>query len=127
MKMNKRIQFTPRGHSDLGIASYASVMSTLRPSGGGFSARIVCTLLGAFLFLLAATPARSATVTYDFNNGTLQGWHNRVWDPALNAGAGAWSDLAPNATDPYPVVLQPPSGRSEERRVGKECRSRWSP
>src|SRR2546430_14545827 len=22
---------------------------------------------------------------------------------------------------------QPPSGRSEERRVGEECRSRWSP
>src|SRR5258706_1809061 len=22
---------------------------------------------------------------------------------------------------------QPPGGRSEERRVGKECRSRWSP
>ena len=25
------------------------------------------------------------------------------------------------------TVLLGPSGRSEERRVGKECRSRWSP
>ena len=24
-------------------------------------------------------------------------------------------------------ALHPPVGRSEERRVGKECRSRWSP
>src|SRR5688572_32565226 len=30
--------------------------------------------------------------------------------------------------DPHPVPLSPdPGGRSEERRVGKECRSRWSP
>ena len=29
---------------------------------------------------------------------------------------------------PEPPVLPPvPSSRSEERRVGKECRSRWSP
>ena len=26
---------------------------------------------------------------------------------------------------PYTIVMPPP--RSEERRVGKECRSRWSP
>src|ERR1041385_9010036 len=27
----------------------------------------------------------------------------------------------------YPMFRQQPIGRSEERRVGKECRSRWSP
>src|SRR2546422_9568845 len=27
----------------------------------------------------------------------------------------------------YHDILYPPTGRSEERRVGKECRSRWSP
>ena len=26
-----------------------------------------------------------------------------------------------------PTILLSPFGRSEERRVGKECRSRWSP
>src|SRR2546422_2905385 len=25
------------------------------------------------------------------------------------------------------VIIEPIQGRSEERRVGKECRSRWSP
>src|SRR3989475_4154427 len=29
--------------------------------------------------------------------------------------------------DPLVVGLPPQLGRSEERRVGKECRSRWSP
>ena len=28
--------------------------------------------------------------------------------------------------DPF-LSLKAPVGRSEERRVGKECRSRWSP
>ena len=99
MKMNQRIQSPSRDPSAQRIASPASVMTTPKPSRGGFSARIIGTLLGAFALLLAAVPARSATLTYDFNNATLQGWHNRVWDPALNAGAGAWFDLVPNTTD----------------------------
>src|SRR5207245_3677752 len=37
-------------------------------------------------------------------------------DPMLVNGAGA--------TFPYPIYSK---WRSEERRVGKECRSRWSP
>ena len=48
------------------------------------------------------------TRTYAFHDGTLQGWHNRVWD----ATATAWIDLAPNAvTMPANVnggVIQPP-------------------
>ena len=37
-----------------------------------------------------------------------------------------WPDAG---TDTGPILLQrsAPVGRSEERRVGKECRSRWSP
>ena len=31
----------------------------------------------------------------------------------------------PADADPHPRLLL--EGRSEERRVGKECRSRWSP
>ncbi len=31
------------------------------------------------------------------------------------------------ANDPSQVIGSPGMGRSEERRVGKECRSRWSP
>jgi hypothetical protein len=50
---------------------------------------------------------------YDFNGGTLQGWHNRVWDLAANGGAGGWIELAPNATTMPNTVnggaSQPPS------------------
>lgn len=38
------------------------------------------------------------SLIYDFNDGTLQGWHNRVWDTALHAGQGGWTDLAANVT-----------------------------
>ena len=110
MKNSTRIQFTLRRPYAVEIAPHASVMPTPKPSRAGFPARIICGVLGAFALLLAVAPARSATLAYDFNNGTLQGWHNRVWDPALNGGVGAWFDLAANTTDPYPLVLQPPSG-----------------
>src|SRR5215208_7544407 len=41
--------------------------------------------------------------------------------------AGAWS-AASTYTGPVMVLKAcSRSGRSEERRVGKECRSRWSP
>ena len=32
-----------------------------------------------------------------------------------------------NGLNPYLLSLMDGKGRSEERRVGKECRSRWSP
>ena len=42
----------------------------------------------------------------------------------LNLGPGNTSDaLVQNALS----LLTQPAARSEERRVGKECRSRWSP
>jgi hypothetical protein len=109
VKTNTKIQSTPRWLHAPAIASHDNNMTKPKPNRAGFPARIVCALLGAIALLLAAVPGRSATLTYDFNNATLQGWHNRVWDPALNAGAGAWFDLAPNVTDPYPTTLQPPS------------------
>src|SRR5690554_7762670 len=54
-----------------------------------------------------------------------QGWGaNRVEiDPATID----WDSLTKN-NFPYQLVQQPgPQNRSEERRVGKECRSRWKP
>ena len=59
----------------------------------------------------ASIPGNPVSVlkAYDFNDGTLQGWHNRVWD----ATASAWVDLAPDLeTMPGTVnggVIQPPS------------------
>jgi autotransporter-associated beta strand protein len=39
-----------------------------------------------------------AGLSYNFNDATLQGWHNRVWDGTANGGAGGWVDLDPNVT-----------------------------
>jgi hypothetical protein len=68
----------------------------------------------AGILLLFALPASSATLTYDFNNATLQGWHNRVWDLNANAGAGGWVSLNPNVTAMPGTInsgaTQPPSG-----------------
>jgi Carbohydrate esterase, sialic acid-specific acetylesterase len=50
----------------------------------------------------AVTPDAQALITYDFNNASLQGWNNRVWD------GSAWTDLAPNATT-YSGTLLPES------------------
>src|SRR3712207_6939985 len=42
-----------------------------------------------------------------------------------------WLPIQAHGTNPLPVfacsAVRSASGRSEERRVGKECRSRWSP
>src|SRR3712207_3366892 len=48
---------------------------------------------------------------------------------AIRGGAGALESIGPllEATKALDSLAQPISGRSEERRVGKECRSRWSP
>ena len=49
----------------------------------------------------------------------------------LTAGttAAACPDGSDNQVDIYPTASELPENllRSEERRVGKECRSRWSP
>ena len=57
-----------------------------------------------------------------------------------NEGGGNWASRSAGAVDGFPVRVRfiadwvdcvPGSvavdSRSEERRVGKECRSRWSP
>src|SRR5688572_17359196 len=45
----------------------------------------------------------------------------------INIEANANYDLLVAPFTPSPGVVIPVGGRSEERRVGKECRSRWSP
>src|SRR3989449_11687888 len=56
----------------------------------------------------------------------------RVWGPGLCGGDGQGDDEVPagtwGAAGAARVCTDPPRAeRSEERRVGKECRSRWSP
>ena len=43
----------------------------------------------------------------------------------MNGTNGNEPGYPENALVPYPVIVA--ATRSEERRVGKECRSRWSP
>ena len=49
----------------------------------------------------------------------------------MNGTNGNQPGYPENALVPYPVIVAAikgdPDARSEERRVGKECRSRWSP
>src|SRR2546430_7407088 len=59
----------------------------------------------------------------------LQGCHSRtaysVCSLPLKGGGLGWG----SEDEPHPArfARRPPLFRSEERRVGKECRSRWSP
>jgi hypothetical protein len=69
-----------------------------RPKRSSFLSKELCALAGAAAIGLGLHSAQAATITYDFNNGTLQGWHNRVWDTSANGGSGGWVDLAPNVT-----------------------------
>src|SRR2546430_4707552 len=55
----------------------------------------------------------------EFRTGLLEWFGGR----SVATGAGGQSGVARSALLP----CWPASGRSEERRVGKECRSRWSP
>src|SRR5215216_8036538 len=56
---------------------------------------------------------------------TLRDWVHRFNERGLEGledGAGAGT-----SRDGRPKLIRRSSWRSEERRVGKECRSRWSP
>src|SRR5256885_4095265 len=57
--------------------------------------------------------------------------HGAVFDADAHAGLDRTrGDVRPDLIEDRPVVARrsvPVAARSEERRVGKECRSRWSP
>src|SRR5256885_17238334 len=58
----------------------------------------------------------------DFRAGSYSGYNE--WREQLAEFAG-YPALPANFAEAVPG--RPPKERSEERRVGKECRSRWSP
>src|SRR6266566_5088216 len=58
----------------------------------------------------------------------LQGdWSADVYSSDLPAQPAGGSGPRDRRTRPPGSRRRPRAGRSEERRVGKECRSRWSP
>lgn len=69
--------------------------------------RVGMVLLMAWPLWVEAAPPdrRSSVLIYDFNNATLQGWNNRVWN------GSAWVDLAANATT-YTGTLLPASSNN---------------
>ena len=71
---------------------------------------------GRFLFKLASQQLIHAGCTSD-DSTSLQG--DLLWEPLRHFGL----QFSASLTDSE-VKLE---DRSEERRVGKECRSRWSP
>src|SRR5688572_297373 len=61
---------------------------------------------------------------------TLLGVHNIVLFAIAGLDMAAWDALGQSLGQPLARLLggaPRPVARSEERRVGKECRSRWSP
>src|SRR2546421_8691819 len=54
------------------------------------------------------------------------GYHTGHWEIGLLVRAAAETLRAAGAI-PFAAYCSDPCDRSEERRVGKECRSRWSP
>ena len=84
--------------------------------------------------ILSASAARPGDTVLAGIHLTMQpGWHT-YWRYPGDAGIATslkWT-LPPGITAgpiqwPVPDKLLTPPLRSEERRVGKECRSRWSP
>src|SRR2546426_11955567 len=51
----------------------------------------------------------------------------QVAEAALTGGMTALERFSIRLMQPVLPMLAQPAQRSEERRVGKECRSRWSP
>src|ERR1041384_1033237 len=104
------------------LASIARRMKKLRVGilFGGRSAEHEVSLMSARNVLLALDPARYEAVLI----GIDRGGHWSLQEPQLLLGAPVTPPAAlPDADES--VALQ--SYRSGERRVGKECRSRWCP
>src|SRR3712207_9563782 len=67
---------------------------------------------------------QTATVTYDATRTSVADLTAWIRDCGYHcAGKSVPQHVCDPAAEPSPG----PTGRSEERRVGKECRSRWSP
>ena len=79
-------------------------------------------------FLFGKSPAQEASPYL----AQIPGMAKEQYNPYIERGTAAYENLNPvyqqMTNDPTQYMNELMSGyRSEERRVGKECRSRWSP
>jgi len=77
----------------------------------------------------ATLASANYTVTSETRGDATHGW-TAQFDYADPSGLHAHKTIALNPTKPYLITVSASitrNARSEERRVGKECRSRWSP
>ena len=88
---------------------------------------------GHFESLLKDKTIQEYPVGYDYNNEQDRfGDIARIWNQTYEPGSKEWVEYlehqkANHVTFDPTFNIYAASRRSEERRVGKECRSRWSP
>ena len=111
------------------------------PGGGGITATLNMYVDGIFRQAITLSSKqswnyRNSSTTPDDPNGGGTPWHfyneDRAFIPGAPIAAGSTITLqkdAANSATFYVIdsIDLENVGRSEERRVGKECRSRWSP
>src|SRR5256886_11130596 len=64
---------------------------------------------------------------YSQSNTSRLGPLGLVWMRTFLMTKSSWTSVGGKTSQILSISLQRDSSRSEERRVGKECRSRWSP
>ena len=110
------MEFSPDG-TRLATASHDTTARVWDAASG----ELIATLQGHKYYLVALTysPDGTRIVT------ASQGGNARVWDAASGESI---TTLQGHEDAIWALTYSPDSTfRSEERRVGKECRSRWSP
>src|ERR1051326_7924907 len=80
-------------------------------------------LAGVAVILLLGMTATAQTVSIQFEGGLFKVSGSKIPSPP----AAGWSSVFAVYTGAGDVPPLLGTYRSEERRVGKECRSRWSP
>src|SRR3712207_6952862 len=93
-----------------------------------------CTIIRSLCFFFSSR-RRHTRYWRDWSSDVCSSDLSCIGASWIGGGVGGTIDLMRPALKPAGLLLigepywtdPPPAARSEERRVGKECRSRWSP